>query len=320
MYQKRKTERNPRQERLCRSIITRLHPCCTLRRRRTLVCFLVLCPLLLQWILSEQSRLQGIRQNDDVLIRATSSRTNQTKGDERIPKMLHFVYVSRNLPSRQTIPDSIKSNIQEWKNLHPSWNVMLWNNQRIIDEFPDQMSLLKQLFPLAWISDIVRFLVLERYGGVYIDTDILPLRPIDPIQEYFDVFTVCESPVDQDFLSDNTPVANYVTHLCKTRCTAVIGARPHHPALQHVARAVVSDTWNELEVKLHIFFGWFWSYSPVITGPGKWTKYARAYRVPVLYQTTFYPCHWRERDQCHAENFANKTHVYAMHMWSGSWL
>ena len=248
-----------------------------------------------------------------------------------IPRILHFVYVSQDLPWIQPeIPEKVTMNIQAWQELHPDWEVMLWNNRKIRNTFPDIVPLLEVLYPLAWISDIVRYHVLERYGGVYLDTDIVPIHALDPILQYYSSFTVCEWPKDNDPLPANTKLSEYTIseNDCGTVCTAVIGASQGHPALHHAAAVTVQDSWAELDVKRHwnrtAHKGKNWKYGPEITGPQKWTTSAKQFKVPILRQSTFFPCHWdgdklKENTPCNPALYVNESHVYAVHLWDGSW-
>ena len=86
-----------------------------------------------------------------------------------------------------------------------------WTEDNVdLDEFP----FLREAWErrqFAHLSDMVRLLVLHRHGGVYLDTDVEVIRPLDPLLE-------------ADFL------AGYMWP-CMLG-TAVIGAVPGHPILQ----------------------------------------------------------------------------------------
>ena len=96
-----------------------------------------------------------------------------------IPKILHQVWVGPN-----PIPEEEKEYIKTWKKYHPNWEYMIWNN--------DNLSIL-QLPPncieafnasngvYACQADIVRYVAVLKYGGVYIDTDIECYKPIDDL-------------------------------------------------------------------------------------------------------------------------------------------
>jgi inositol phosphorylceramide mannosyltransferase catalytic subunit len=97
----------------------------------------------------------------------------------------------------------------EWKRLHPSWDVVdlrdsqdvpPLRNQALFDEAPE-------LLPNDWKrlqSDILRLELLEQHGGVYVDTDFEPIKPLDPLLEGVEAAAAWESQgrwVGQAFLA-----------------------------------------------------------------------------------------------------------------------
>lgn len=56
---------------------------------------------------------------------------------------------------------------------HPDWNVMRWT-----DDHPLEALRLGHGLEGRGIADLVRLEVLTAHGGVYVDTDTVPLRPL----------------------------------------------------------------------------------------------------------------------------------------------
>ena len=93
----------------------------------------------------------------------------------RIPRILHRVWLgSRPLPEEQ------RAFGVSWETHHPRWEHRLWGDDDLasleieaaaFDRAPDASAR----------SDIVRHHVLARHGGVYVDTDVECLRPLDPL-------------------------------------------------------------------------------------------------------------------------------------------
>ena len=99
-----------------------------------------------------------------------------------IPKVLHRIWVGG------PIPDVYKEYGRRWEQLHPGWSIRLWTdkdfesgwlkNQNLFDraeEFvpPDAVGQFR--------SDVARYEILHRFGGVYADCDVEPLQPLDPL-------------------------------------------------------------------------------------------------------------------------------------------
>lgn len=85
-----------------------------------------------------------------------------------------------------------------WKLLNPDWNIELYDNKRCIDFFLKEYSqLYVDIFnfikdgPIK--ADFWRVCVIYKYGGLYVDADIEPLKPLDFYLESDDFFVTCTS-------------------------------------------------------------------------------------------------------------------------------
>lgn len=92
----------------------------------------------------------------------------------RIPKLAHWIWFQEDLPAWA------RQNVETFRRLHPEWDVRIWHE--LPDEFPDD--LLDLIESLPWYSsrsDIFRYWLLARYGGVYLDCDVVTLRSFEPL-------------------------------------------------------------------------------------------------------------------------------------------
>lgn len=90
-----------------------------------------------------------------------------------IPKIIHYCWFGGEIPS------IVKQYIEGWKRLCPDYRIMEWNenNSDISEcEFARQAYDAKKW---AFVSDYVRFFVLNKYGGIYLDTDMELLKNLD---------------------------------------------------------------------------------------------------------------------------------------------
>ncbi len=95
----------------------------------------------------------------------------------RIPRIIHSVWCGP-----RPMPDGHRRFVEGWKRLHPGWQFMEWNNATI--DFSGRW--LAQAYVVRRfnvVSDYVRVAALLRHGGVYLDTDVELLRPLDPLLE-----------------------------------------------------------------------------------------------------------------------------------------
>lgn len=98
----------------------------------------------------------------------------------QIPKIIHQVYEDPDGPS-----GLLKSFSASWLKFNPGWDYMFWNKDRmeslIEEDFPGFMETYCS-FPYnvqRW--DAIRYLILYKYGGLYVDMDYECLAPVDPL-------------------------------------------------------------------------------------------------------------------------------------------
>lgn len=90
-----------------------------------------------------------------------------------IPKIIHYSWFGSEKPA------DVEKNIESWKNELKDWQFIEWNeknwnvNQYV---FASQMYTDKNW---GYIADPIRFDVLFRFGGVYLDTDMILNKSID---------------------------------------------------------------------------------------------------------------------------------------------
>jgi inositol phosphorylceramide mannosyltransferase catalytic subunit len=89
-----------------------------------------------------------------------------------IPKVFHQIWIG---PHK--MPDVFQRWRETWLSLNPSWELKLWTDEGVSD-FPESM---KTACNLSQKSNILRWEIIAKYGGVYIDTDFECLQPIDGI-------------------------------------------------------------------------------------------------------------------------------------------
>jgi Mannosyltransferase OCH1 and related enzymes len=70
---------------------------------------------------------------------------------------------------------------ESWVAVNPGWEMKLWTEKNL-PPTESPMSL-EAACHLSQVSNIYRFEVLKHEGGVYVDTDMLALRPLDGLLE-----------------------------------------------------------------------------------------------------------------------------------------
>lgn len=96
-----------------------------------------------------------------------------------IPKIIHQTWKTTELPLRW------QGFRKAWMKLHPTWKFRLWTddeNMRLVEkDYPEFLGLYKSYEYPILKADLVRMLYLHKYGGLYADLDLEPLKPLDEL-------------------------------------------------------------------------------------------------------------------------------------------
>jgi hypothetical protein len=86
---------------------------------------------------------------------------------------IHFCWFGSQLPQ------DLAARLARWQELHPSWAIRQWNESNIDVSGCAYAQACLQRRDWAYLSDFVRLQVLAKEGGVYLDTDVELLKPLD---------------------------------------------------------------------------------------------------------------------------------------------
>jgi hypothetical protein len=84
-----------------------------------------------------------------------------------IPSILHLIWLGH-------LPRPHADWVERWSELHPGWEIRVWNGQALAGcrhSFED----------MRQASNWLRIQILLKYGGVYVDCDVEPLKNIAPL-------------------------------------------------------------------------------------------------------------------------------------------
>lgn len=94
--------------------------------------------------------------------------------DSNIPKILHYVWVGGN-PK----PESVLEYIESWRKFCPDYLIIEWNEANYDVKKNPFMKQAYENKKWAFVSDYMRLDILEKFGGVYLDSDVEILKNID---------------------------------------------------------------------------------------------------------------------------------------------
>lgn len=93
-----------------------------------------------------------------------------------IPKVIHYCWFGGNKKSKL-----IKKCIKSWSKVCPDYEIKEWNEENFDINCCDYVRQAYQQKKWAYVSDYARFTILNTYGGIYVDTDVQFLKPIDSL-------------------------------------------------------------------------------------------------------------------------------------------
>lgn len=195
------------------------------------------------------------------------------------PKIFHRIWVGNNL-----IPGKHEQWWLAWQRLHPDFNFKTWSEEDFMADnaFYLLHDKVKNISVFAMKADIMRIAILHEYGGIYIDTDMMPINRV-PMSE-----------LDSDFI------------ICETN-TAFMAAKKGCKALG-VAAEIISM--RDLSIG---------SYENIVslTGPIFLERVVGSYDHKRLPRNRFYPYN---HDKTFSTLFLQDLGaVYGAHVWNGSW-
>jgi hypothetical protein len=206
------------------------------------------------------------------------------------------------------LPTHLISMVSIWQQLPYPWQYKLWTEKEI-----DALGLInRDLYDAATNyaekSDIVRYEILARFGGVYADCDVTLVRPeeLQKLHMNYDFYAGLEQLSDQRTFS----IGN-----------SIIGCVPNHP----VMHAIVKDmhAWNSMCKDYYVQEAANgrvvekWEPTCLRTGPGylsamvyKHGAQDLLHRNIIFPPDTFYPYDFTQ----------DKPDIIARHEYEGSWL
>lgn len=93
-----------------------------------------------------------------------------------IPKKIHYCWFGRN-----PLPEKAKACIASWKKYLPDYEIVEWNEDNFDVNSIPYTKAAYEAKKYAFVSDYARFKVLYEHGGLYFDTDVEVIKPMDDV-------------------------------------------------------------------------------------------------------------------------------------------
>lgn len=221
--------------------------------------------------------------------------------EPRIPKIIHHIWLG------SPLPEKCKILRDTWIKNHPDWKFVLWTDAEIAQFGLENKAIYDASSNWGEKSDIARYEIVHRYGGLYVDTDYESVKPMDVLHHCLDFYTGI-------YANNSGGKSSNMT-----MGMGLIGARAGHPIL----RAAIDGLKGTAATKSN-------NTSAILarTGPYYWTRIVIGHaglnnlRNVVLPPMFVYPTPISGRGQSledqHKNFFTDST--FANHVWHMSWI
>lgn len=118
-----------------------------------------------------------------------------------IPKKIHYCWFGRG-----EMPELAKQCIESWKKYLPDYEIKRWDESNFDVNITPYTRQAYEAKKYAFVSDYARFWILYKYGGLYFDTDVEVIKPMDDIIAR-GPFMGCENPAEAGATPDSLGVA-----------------------------------------------------------------------------------------------------------------
>ncbi len=232
--------------------------------------------------------------------------TSSKEVDYRIPNVVHQIWLG------SEVPEKYKAWMDSWK--IAGWTYKLWTDKEVANFPLHNQKFYDEAENYGEKADILRYEILYREGGLYVDVDFQCLKPdlFDAFHRSFDFFMGLQ-PIESVLVEDR----DYVAHRLGN---ALISSIPKHPSLQKIVLEL-ENSYNDSQM-VGI---------PQRTGPAYVTRKIREHqkdslstlRDLFLPPTFFYPLMFGVFKKKQTEKIllqlSKKPEAAAIHYWDRSW-
>lgn len=213
-----------------------------------------------------------------------------------IPKFIHHIWIG----SKPFCSEYINY-LSKWRDIYPDYNFIFWDNELVEATGIANNDIKKYYYSdnnIALKADLLRFKILEKFGGIYIDVDTEPLKRMpDDILNY-------------NFFSGYQPNNEIAIGIMGSKVKEALVS----DYLVSVLKNINNYIYGEGRVSNEI-----WK----ISGPEFFTEYLHPYKNDLRYKffdvKYFYPYSWLEMER-KTENFSvTSPESYSVHHWAKGW-
>lgn len=255
---------------------------------------------------------QQVEKNYYNFLERMQAASNKKNDEYLIPKKIQLIWLGSE-PTEEVL--KVK---KSWETFHPGWEVNLWNDkmaipliEEISKKFPNIGEAWSKAVKFAEKADILRYCILYKEGGTYVDADLPCYGLIDDIHCHS---KMCVSLEKNDF--------NGLLLFGNAQISAV----PHHfsieRALKNVKPYAGSKKWEDILIRT----GPYMFMDQMYHGLGQDVK-NNTHEMVILPPSYFYPLPAEKKELAVHATPENKEKIIQMmqpwtkglHLWNSSW-
>ena len=122
-----------------------------------------------------------------------------------IPKILHQIWMQ----GSSKVPEKYRQAQESWKILHPDWTFCVWDEEACskVAKGTHWEAVLEKCTLMIQKADVYRCVLLEVFGGVYADMDMIALKNLESLMTTDRIHLgKCEGSIRSAFLSVNNGI------------------------------------------------------------------------------------------------------------------
>jgi mannosyltransferase OCH1-like enzyme len=207
---------------------------------------------------------------------------------ESIPKIIHQIWLGGSFPEKYFQFQ------KTWIEKHPDWEYKLWTEEDLPNFKLKNQKAFNRAKNYGEKANIWRYEILERFGGLYVDTDYECLKPFDEFIKKYTFFSgMCS--LDRQALVSNALIA----------CTA------HHPIISSCVEKTNRLKWKNAD-KHQFYKNGIFFFERIIFEESQKLSGEELKRVIAFPPSVFYPGS--------KSNTSPKSCSYAIHYFDSLWL
>ena len=224
----------------------------------------------------------------------------------KIPKVIHRIWTQWG-PVKKDLPPLYKEYDQALKKLHPDWTIVEWDDEKIErfikEHHPDFWETYNGFDKPVKKHDAIRYLIVDHYGGVFIQHSIRLMKNIEPLLHGHSAIFF-----EQD-------VKEHILH------NGIFAATTHHPIFTHIKKRLKSRTQFEPLQATGPYF-----LSALVR---KTVKKSIDFSIKVYSPKYMFPFHWDQKNEepiaSHCIQSPDRCpllfpEAYGFTLWKGEWI